>query len=358
MKKSQKSIFCYHCGEENARARLWCKKCHKWLRPVDGNAVELGKNFTEGELKDQFTGNFLDKLAMFIQQHAFGLLFSCTLIAGVLPNLIVMARTDDNVQTVTSAPVFVAEEEAPTEEPAEEPEPPKEEQPEAEKAEEALEVVETPEPAPEPEEEKPVPVATRHTSFENVLENYFIAQNTVPSKSDFNTLNGTTFTAAERSALLSANVVPLVAGSYSRAEHSWVVIRPINQGRSATSLAYNALDLSRYRIGDYTEVGRAEYLVDAYACRTTPCVPPAHAWSWTNVREVSHHYVMLISLTNPTSGDTVYYHLITGTNIPNSYALSQYFFASVYAPDDDASVVYNFSQWFARDWYPFDYTNE
>lgn len=349
-------IYCYHCGAENARRRWRCHKCHKWLRPVDKNATEFGKNYTEGKLKDDFTEKFFDKLTMFIQKHAFGLLFSCTLIAGILPNVLVHGQSDD-VQTVTTMPVFVAEtEEAPEEvveeEPAEEvaEEVAEEKEPEAPAApvEEA--------PVPEPEVVKPTPAATGAASFENVLTNYFAAQSAVASRSDFNNLNNSNFTAAERSALLGVNVVPLAAGSFSREEHAWVAIRPINTER-AGSVVYNALDTSRYQIGDYTQVGRAEYLLEVYACRTAPCAPPQHSWSLTNVREISYYYVMLISLTNPSTSDTVYYHLITSTNIPTSYTESQYFFASAYVPDEDASKVYNFSQWFAYDWYPYNYTN-
>ena len=95
--------YCPFCGTINLLKNKRCMKCDCKLKPYDQDLAKLLYDQVEGDIR----GGLVSSILAFLQAHTYGMILTITLIAVVVPNVILASQ--GNEHNVTSKPeVFVS----------------------------------------------------------------------------------------------------------------------------------------------------------------------------------------------------------------------------------------------------------
>ena len=90
-----KKCYCPSCGIVNNIKNKKCMKCDAKLKPYDEYLVKLLYNQVEGDIR----GGIVSSILAFLKAHTYGVLFSITLLATVIPNIVIASKQDHIVDT-------------------------------------------------------------------------------------------------------------------------------------------------------------------------------------------------------------------------------------------------------------------
>ena len=90
--------YCPFCGTINHLRNKRCIKCDSKLKPYDQDLVRLIYDQAEGDIR----GGIVSAILAFLQTHTYGMILTITLIAVVVPNVILTSQ--ENGHNVTSKP--------------------------------------------------------------------------------------------------------------------------------------------------------------------------------------------------------------------------------------------------------------
>lgn len=90
-----KKCYCPSCGIVNNIKNKKCMKCDAKLKPYDEYLVKLLYNQVESDIR----GGIVSSILAFLKAHTYGVLFSITLLATVIPNIVIASKQDHIVDT-------------------------------------------------------------------------------------------------------------------------------------------------------------------------------------------------------------------------------------------------------------------
>ena len=90
--------YCPSCGTINNPKNRKCMKCEAALRPYDKDFKKLFLDQVEGDVR----GGIVSSILAFLQAHTYGMVLSITLVAVVVPNIVL--SNIDSAHEVTSKP--------------------------------------------------------------------------------------------------------------------------------------------------------------------------------------------------------------------------------------------------------------
>lgn len=83
-----KACYCPSCGTINNPKNKRCMKCDSKLRPYDKDFIKIIYDQVEGDIR----GGIVSSILAFLQAHTYGVALSITLIAVIVPNIVLTSR--------------------------------------------------------------------------------------------------------------------------------------------------------------------------------------------------------------------------------------------------------------------------
>ena len=83
-----KTCYCPSCGTINHFKNKRCMKCDSKLKPYDSDLIKLISDQAEGDIR----GGIVSLILEFLKAHTYGIVFSITLVAVIVPNIALASK--------------------------------------------------------------------------------------------------------------------------------------------------------------------------------------------------------------------------------------------------------------------------